>query len=142
MSLVLNFEAHINIIYHKNERKMSLVTHIFTKFSRNVCLINAHILIYWYARCHCKLWKVYNFIAFFGYFHILLTSNHIWSIMSSPSFHRSCVWLMYKFWCVNMQNVTASYGGFSYSISFSGNFLIILHFRQTFTNCVLFRTEM
>ena len=31
---------------------------ILTKFSLIVCLINTHILIYWYARCNYKLRKV------------------------------------------------------------------------------------
>ena len=31
--------------YHKNEWRLRLVTHIFTKLSQNVCLINIHILI-------------------------------------------------------------------------------------------------
>ena len=29
-------------IYHKNERDLRLVTHILTKLSLNVCLINTH----------------------------------------------------------------------------------------------------
>ena len=33
-------------------------THIFTKFSQNVYLINTHIFIYRHARCNCKLWSV------------------------------------------------------------------------------------
>ena len=37
---------------------LCLVTHILTKLSQNVCLINTHIFMYWYARCTCKLWKV------------------------------------------------------------------------------------
>ena len=50
--------------YHKNERSLSLVTHIFTKISQNVCLINAHILIYVILicdSCNCRLWQVPQF---------------------------------------------------------------------------------
>ena len=40
--------------YHKNEQNLSLVTHIFTKLSQNVCQNNMHILMYRYDRCNCK----------------------------------------------------------------------------------------
>ena len=49
----------------KNERHLSLVAHSFTKLSQNVCLINTHILIYWHARCDCKLWKLLWFYCVF-----------------------------------------------------------------------------
>ena len=43
-----------------------------------MCLINTHILIYWDARCICKLWKaLWFYCVFFGYFHTLLTSIFI-----------------------------------------------------------------
>ena len=41
--------------YHKNQRHLCLLTHIFTKHSHNVCPIDTHILMYQYARCDCKL---------------------------------------------------------------------------------------
>ena len=87
--------------FHKNERHLSLVTHTFTKLSQNVCLINKHILVYWHARYNCRLWKALWFYC-----------------VSSPNFHRLCVWLMYTFWNVNMPIVTAGYGRFSDSIAF------------------------
>ena len=31
---------------------------IFTKFSQTMWLINTSNLVYWYARCDCRLWKV------------------------------------------------------------------------------------
>ena len=46
-------------IRHKNERHLRLVAQIFTKLSQNVCLISIHILIYWHARCNCKLWNAH-----------------------------------------------------------------------------------
>ena len=46
--------------YHK-KRHFCLVAHSFTKLSQKVCLINTHILMYWCARCNCKLWKVFWF---------------------------------------------------------------------------------
>ena len=46
-------------IDHKNERRWRLVGHSFTKLSQNVCLVNTHILVYWNARCDCKLWNVF-----------------------------------------------------------------------------------
>ena len=47
---------------HKNEQHLCYVTHIFTKLSQNVCLINTHILIYCNAICNCKLWVFSIFI--------------------------------------------------------------------------------
>ena len=87
----------ISVLSLKNERHLCLVLHICTKLSQNVCLINTQILVYWHAKCNCKLWKALWFYCIFGYFHTLLTSIHVWSIVSSPKFHRLCVWLMYTF---------------------------------------------
>ena len=61
--------------YHKNERYLCLLGHIFTKLSHNVCLIYRHILIYWYGRCDCKLWKVYWFYCVFWIFSYII-DNH------------------------------------------------------------------
>ena len=49
----------------KNERHLCLVIYTFTKLLQNGCLINIHILMYWYARCNCKLWKVPWFYCIF-----------------------------------------------------------------------------
>ena len=54
-------------VYHENGRHLRLVAHIFTKLSQNVCLINTHILIYWHARCDCKLWHAPWFYCIFYY---------------------------------------------------------------------------
>ena len=51
--------------HYKNEWHLCLVTHIFTKLSLNVCLINTHSLIYWYACCNCKLWNALWLYCFF-----------------------------------------------------------------------------
>ena len=58
--------------YHKNVQQLCLVTHSFAQLSQNVCLINTHILINWYARCNCKIWKVLWFYSIFLVFsHII-----------------------------------------------------------------------
>ena len=64
----------------------------------------------------------FDFIAFLGNFHTLLTSIHVLSAVSPPNFHRLCVLIMYIFWNVNMPYVTAGYRKFSYSIAFFGYF--------------------
>ena len=51
--------------YHKNETHLRLLAHIFTKLSQNVCLINTHILMYWYTRSNCTLWKASWFCCIF-----------------------------------------------------------------------------
>ena len=53
--------------YHKNEQHLCLVTHIFTKLSENVCLISTRILLHWYVRYNCKLWKSFWFHWVFSY---------------------------------------------------------------------------
>ena len=40
--------------------------------------------------------KFFDLIAFFRYFHTLLTSIHVWSIVSSPNFHRLCLFNIQK----------------------------------------------
>ena len=64
---------------------------------------------------------------------IIFMSINVWSTVSSQNFHRLCVWLMYKFWYVNMPNVTAGYGRFSDSIAFLGIF--IHYFDHSYLNC-------
>ena len=88
----------------------------------NMWLFHAHILI------HCidildvtiSYGKSYDFIAFFGYF-------HVWSVASSPNFHKLYVWLMYTLWNVNIPNMSVGYGRFSYLIAFFEHFHILLH---------------
>ena len=55
--------------YHKNERRLCVVAHSFTKLSQYVCLINTQILVYQYARCDFKLWKAPWLYCVFEYFH-------------------------------------------------------------------------
>ena len=57
----------------QNERHLCLVSHSFTKHSQNVCLINIHILIYWYAQHNCMLWK-----ALWYYCVFLCIFLHFW----------------------------------------------------------------
>ena len=35
--------------------------------------------------------RSFDFIAIFGYFHKLLTTIHVWIVVSSPNFHRLCI---------------------------------------------------
>ena len=44
---------------------------IFTKFSHIVCLMNVHILVCQYAKCNCRLWKIFRFdCVFWEFLHI------------------------------------------------------------------------
>ena len=58
---------------------------IFTKFSHIVHLINAHILLCWYARCNYKLWKVLCFncsleILIFDTLFYIKLSSILWKV--------------------------------------------------------------
>ena len=49
-----------------------MVAHSFAKHSQNICLINAHILMYWHTSCNCNLWKAFWFYSVFWVFsHII-----------------------------------------------------------------------
>ena len=96
----------------------------------------------WYAHFDilaCQMWlqvKEYHLILlrFSGHFHTLLTSINVWIIVSSPKFHRLCVWSMHTFWYVIMPYVTAGYGRFSDLIVFFGNFHILLNVWNVITS--------
>ena len=45
----------------------------YNTLTQNMCLINTHILVYWYVICNCKLWIALDFIAFFVYFHTFMS---------------------------------------------------------------------
>ena len=62
-------------MFEKNITKMCLVPHIFIKLSQNVCLMNTHILMYWYARFNCKLWRVHWFYCVFWIFSYIIDDN-------------------------------------------------------------------
>ena len=57
---------------HKNEQNLCLVTHIFTKLSQNVYLINTLIFIYYHSRCYRKLWSLYWFECIFQEFSYII----------------------------------------------------------------------
>ena len=61
----------ISKIYHKSERLLCLLAHIFTKRAHNVCLINTHILVYQCVWCDCSLrnapWFYSDFIIYFHF---------------------------------------------------------------------------
>ena len=62
---------------------------IFTKLSRIVFLINVQILVYWHAKCDCRLRKVLLFdCVLFKNFHIIL---HIWNVIASSNFYKLCI---------------------------------------------------
>ena len=90
-----------------SKMNLCLVTHISTKKSQIMCLINVHILICQYAKCDCRLWKVLWFDPFFWEYsytyHIVLHDfikllqimckkvnlcNHLW--LRQPEFY----------WCI------------------------------------------
>ena len=87
----------------KNQRHLCLATHIFTKLSQNVYLINTHILEYRHDRLDCKLWNAHWFYCLFCIF------IHKWRLFVSEVL---CIWVMYLFWYINMSDGTASYGTF------------------------------
>ena len=64
-------------IYHKNEWFSCLIEHIFTKLLQNACLINTHILMYWYIRCNCKLWSAICFYYDFRVYSYII-DDHLW----------------------------------------------------------------
>ena len=110
--------------YYKNERHFCLVTHIFAKLSQNVCLFNMHILMYWHARCNCKLWNAIRFyFDFLGHF-IYIDEYACMKYFMFTNFHRLGVSLLYTFWFDIMPNVPVDYGWFA---QFFGNFHILLH---------------
>ena len=43
--------------------------------SQNVCLLNSHILIYWYARCDCKLCDAHWFYCVFWVFSYIIDDH-------------------------------------------------------------------
>ena len=59
---------HVWKYYHKNERHLNLVAHIYTKLSQNMCLTNTLILWYRYARYDSKLWNASWFYCAFWVF--------------------------------------------------------------------------
>ena len=80
--------------------------------------------MYQYFKCICKLWNAIWFnCVFWIFFHTLMTTIHVWKVVSAPNFHRTCICLMYIFWYINMPNVTASYGTFLDLITFFGNLI-------------------
>ena len=104
--------------YHKNERHMCKVTPIFTKLALNMCLFSAQIFMIEFPGVTTSYGETLDFIAFFEYFYTLMTSIHVWSIVSSLNFHRLCAWIVWIFWYVNVPNVIASYGKFSNLLCF------------------------
>ena len=113
--------------YHKDERHLCLLSLIFNKLSKYVCLINnTHISI-------CQMWlQVMELQSIL--LCLLGICIHYWRIymsevkMSSPKFHR--MWSVYTFWYVNILNVSSSYWRFYDLIMFFlGIFIyyILLH---------------
>ena len=97
--------------YHKKERHFYLITLCFSKLSQNMCPINTHILLYWYARCNCKLWFNCIFLEFsyiidehLGLKYFIFTKlSQIVSLINVHIFvcqHIKCdCWLWKVLWC-------------------------------------------
>ena len=76
----LLMDGNTALCMKKNVTKMnsiSLVTHCFTKPSRNVCLINTHILNTNMSDVTASYGTPFDFIAFFGHSRTQLTSIHV-----------------------------------------------------------------
>ena len=58
---------------------------ILTKLSQIVTLINVHILVYQYANCDCRLWKILWFDRVLGIF--IYYVLHIWKVITSSKFY-------------------------------------------------------
>ena len=71
--------------YHKNVPYLCFVAHSITKLSQNMCLINTHILMFQYARCNRKLWKVFWFYCVFWVFIELIVSAQSFIKFISPA---------------------------------------------------------
>ena len=72
---------------------LRLVTHIFINLSQNICLINTHILIYWYARCDCKLWNSLRFYnVFWAFSYIIIEHSCLYCCISTK--HSLIIWLI------------------------------------------------
>ena len=61
--------------FKRNFSPNSMLTHIFTKLSQNVSLINTQNLIYLYARCNSKLWKALWFYCVFWVFSYMIDDH-------------------------------------------------------------------
>ena len=108
--------------YHKNERHLCSVTHVFTKISENVCLISTYILIWWHVKCDCMLWN-----AFWFYWAIFI---HYWRQFMSEVLHLHQTFTYCVSWkCTyfGMSNVTA-------------RFLDLMRFMQIFIYYRMFET--
>ena len=54
---------------------LCLVAHRFTILSQHMYLVATHILIYWYARCDCKLWNALWFYCIFLVFSYIIDDH-------------------------------------------------------------------
>ena len=87
------------------------VTNQNTHFDTSICQMRLQVMARSLIFCDFKS------------FHTEVTTIRVWSIESSPNFHKLSVSLMSIFWCVNMPNVTKDYGSFYDLIPFLGIFL-------------------
>ena len=84
---------------------------ISTKLALIMCLINTHILIYWHARCHSKLWNTSWFHSVF-----FVNFSHNWWIFMSEVLYiyqsfTDCL-SIHLLWYVDIPDVNISYGRF------------------------------
>ena len=98
-------------------------TYISTKLLQNLCLINAHFFYIDMPDVTASYGTPLDFMEFFGYFHTLLTIIYVFSVVSSPNFHRLMCLIH-----THMSDKATSYGRISGLISF----LEILMFEPSF----------
>ena len=98
-------------VHHKNERHLHLS-------SQNVCLVNAHFLIYWHSRCDYKLWNdvwFYYVFRVFSYIydnHSCLNCSVIANLINSDVFQMwlqvmECLLILLLFFelCTKLTNI-------------------------------------
>ena len=117
-------QTEIRNFYYKNDRHLYLITHIFTKLSQNMCLINSHTLMYWYARCNCKLCCVPWFYCIFWVFSYTIDE---YSCLKSFIFNK----LSQIICLINVHILVCQFAKCDCMLwinwIFSGNFHILLH---------------
>ena len=93
-----------------------------------MCLIGTHILVCQYMLDVTSGYgRLSDLIVFFGSFHTLLRTIHVWRVVSSPNLLRLYVQSIHTFYYVHMSDVKASYEKFSDLNAVFGNLHLLLH---------------
>ena len=106
-ALCINRLKTLPYVWKNIPKMIGRLTHIPTKLSQNVYLINTHILIYRYTRCDCKLWNASWFYCVFKEFSYIIDENPCLEYCIFHQTFTDCVFLSFR--------------------AFSGNFNILLH---------------